>query len=115
MKNVNENSTNGKAEKPAKPSPDFPLFAHATGRWAKKIRGKMFYFGPWRDPNGALEKWKREREDLEAGRTPTPADAVGLTIRELCNRFLTAKRHLVDTRELTERSFRDYHATCARL
>src|SRR5438445_8908239 len=91
MTKLNESRTNGKPQKPEKPSPDFPLFPHATGRWTKKIRGSLHYFGPWRDPAGALAKYKRERDDLEAGRTPTPADAEGLTIRDLANRFLTAK------------------------
>jgi integrase len=115
MVQSSEHVANGKPRKPEKPRPDFPLTAHPTGRWCKKINRRTYYFGPWSDPEGALAKYNREREDLEAGRKPTPAEAVGLTVRDLVNRFLTTKRHLADTREITEGTFRDYHATSGRL
>lgn len=97
--------------KPKKPYPDFPLFPHATGRWAKKIRGKFHYFGKWEDPDGALQKYVEQRDDLQAGRTPRTQNG-GLTVREACNQFLDSKRHLVDTCELSPRTWDDYHRVC---
>jgi hypothetical protein len=44
--------------RPAKPTPDFPLFAHGNRQWAKKIKGKLHYFGPWSDPEAALAKYE---------------------------------------------------------
>src|SRR5437764_10936357 len=100
--------------KPSKPYPAFPLTAHPAGCWCKKIRGKLHYFGPWADPDGALKKYLDQKDDLHAGRTPR-VRGDGLTVRDLLNRFLTSKRHLVDTREITERTFADYFQTCKRI
>ncbi len=75
--------------KPVQPRKDFLLCPHATKRWAKKVRGKLHYFGPV-TPEGdhgaqaALERWLEQKADLLGGRTPrTPAE--GLTVRELLN------------------------------
>jgi integrase len=104
----------GKPAKPDKPYPDFPLTAHPAGCWCKKIRGKIHYFGPWADPEGALKKYLDQKDDLHAGRKPREASE-GLTVKELCNRFLAAKDALVRSRELTKRSWQDYKDACALL
>jgi integrase len=100
-----------------KPRPDFPLFPHPRGYWAKKIRGKMHYFGRTRDdPDGeqALARYLLDRDDLHAGRIPR-AKVEGLTVRVLVNRFLTSKQRQADRAEIKPKTFSDYHAVAARL
>ena len=103
-----------KTAKPKKPYPEFPLFPHATKRWAKKIRGKMHYFGPWDNPDAAVAKYLAERDRLQAGLPPvgvTPADT-RLTMRELVNQFLNSKRRLMENAELSARMHHDYYGNC---
>jgi integrase len=100
-----------KPAKPAKPYPDFPLTPHPAGYWCKKIRGKLHYFGPWGDPDGALAKYNEQKEDLHAGRTPRlEADAV--TVKQLVNDFLHAKQQAVDVGELARLTWGDYKTAC---
>jgi integrase len=106
MKKQSNGST--KSSKPAKPHPDFPLFPHATKRWAKKVRGEFHFFGPWRDPEGALEEWLRVKDDLLAGRKPRDkSDPGGPTVELVTNAYLTRKEQLRDSGEISDRTFQD--------
>jgi hypothetical protein len=69
----NHSTSPSSPNKPAKPYPEFPLFPHATRRWAKKSRGKLHYFGPWSDPDGALTKYLEQKDALRAGCKPREA------------------------------------------
>lgn len=100
--------------RPCKPSADYPLFPHATGRWAKKIRGKLHYFGKWDDPDGALTRYLDQKGALHAGLTPVDSRE-GLTVLHLCGRFLTAKKQATANGELSARTFGEYTALCKRL
>jgi hypothetical protein len=101
-------------QKPLKPRKDFPLFPHANGQWCKKIRGKQYFFGVWGKTDEAETEYLRVREYLQAGRKP-PTPGNGCRLSDLCNRFLNAKRAMVDSQELSIRTFHDYHAGCAEI
>ena len=58
-----------KGDKPAKPRPDFPIYPHAVGKWAKTIRGHTYCYGVRSDPEGALDEYLDQKDDLYAGRT----------------------------------------------
>lgn len=101
--------------KPDKPRPDFPLTPNGNGQWSKKIRGRVYYFGPWSDPDAALTRYLEVKDDLHAGRTPRARGDDRATLCDLANEFLTVKQHRVETGELSQRSLNEYKATCQRL
>jgi integrase len=105
-------STPAPPSKPEKPTPDFPLFAHATKRWAKKIRGQLHYFGRWDDPDGALANYLSQREALHSGKTPADDDTQGLTVYQLAAKYLTYKQMDRDAGIITGRTFDAYGAVC---
>jgi integrase len=100
-------------KRPKKPYPDFPLSPHASGKWQKKIRGKIYYFGHWArvvkgkltriEGDGwkeALDLYKSQADDLHAGRTPRTSQE-GVTLADVCNQFLTAKQRKVNEYKAT--------------
>jgi integrase len=101
-------------QKPDKPRENFPLFPHPNGQWCKKILGKQHFFGVWAKPDEAEAEYLRVREYLQAGRKP-PTPGNGCRLKDLSNRFLNAKRAMVDSQELSIRTFNDYHAGCAEI
>lgn len=122
--------------RPKKPYPDYPLYAHPTGYWSKKINGKILSFGRWgRVVKGvvnalpyeegwqaALAAYKARVDDVHAGRiretvvkSKPVAVSEGLTIGAVCNRFLAAKMRQRDAGEITARTFEEYRQATDRL
>ena len=91
--------------------------SHMPPEGGEEDRGKFHYFGKVaNDPEGkvALDKWLDQKDALLAGRVPrTKVEEV--TIRDLCNRFLSAKKTLLDNGELNPHTFKDAYSTCQRV
>lgn len=101
--------------KPKKPHADFPLTAHSSGQWCKKVLGKIVYFGTWDDPDAALNRWLAEKDYLLAGRVPPAEAADRNTVRDLVNRFMDAKDARLKNGELSIHTWRDYDRVCDEL
>jgi integrase len=105
-------------KKPTKPYEGFPLYAHGSGHWAKKIRGKTHYFGRWDGDTtkwkAALELFEKERDALYAGRDPNNFNE-GLVLGRALDLFLSSKIRLVRAGELAETTYQDYRKTCKKL
>jgi integrase len=101
--------------KPAKPHPDYPLFPHGSGQWARKIRGKLFYFGSWKDSDAALNYYLEVKDDLLAGRKPRPRGSDELTVANLCDLFLGSRERRVETGDLERRTFEEYETEAKRV
>ncbi len=98
-------------KRPEKPYPGFPLFPHANGQWAKKIRGRMHYFGKFANGWEAAEAlYNQQREDLHAGRKPRDVDG-GLTVPDLFTLYLEAAEVRVKTGEMNRDSWTDTQRT----
>ena len=106
------NSTRTAARtKPKKPRKDYPLFPHNCGQWAKKVRGKIHYFGVWADAQAALDEWLRVKDELLAGREPRSREGE-FTVADICYAFLEYSDGKVTDGDLTQRSFSDYEKAC---
>lgn len=94
-----------KPDKPGKPFKEFPLFAHATGQWCRKIHGKFHYFGKWDNPDAALEEYMKQRDYLYAGLTP-PHESK--TLYDLIEAFKTDKLKTLEAGKINERTYKEY-------
>jgi hypothetical protein len=105
-----------RSAKPEKPYPDFPLFAHATRRWAKKIKGRLWYFGSWADGwEAALNRFQNEKNDIFAGIDPRIPKADHYSVGKLGNDFLNLKRQELDQGAIRARHFRDLYDSVGRM
>lgn len=105
-----------KTPKVKKPYPEYPLFAHASNQWAKKIKGRMWYFGTLDDHVAALDKYNEQVHDIQAGRDPRRTkkqlSAAELSVYDMCNLYMIRQETRIKTGEVGQRHFGDCLLSC---
>jgi len=103
-----------KARKPQWPYPNIvTMTAHPSGYWCKKIKGKLYYFGPIDQPDVALARYQEDGPDLHAGRVPRRRRRgqwiESTTVANAANAFMSVKTDQLDAGEISPNTWRDYH------
>jgi integrase len=95
--------------------PRFPLFQHRNGQWAKKIDGKLGYFGV--DRLAALRKYEAHLRSCTTitDRVTFGARFADLQLHQLVTSFLASKMRLLDSGELRPRTLNEYQENCDRV
>jgi len=93
----------------AHPDSSCPLWLHPSGRWTIKRRGRQFYFG--KDAKEAHKLWEAGQHWYEQGQLPPDRQDVP-RVRDLLNKFLTARLEDRDSGDLAYVTFRDYERAC---
>lgn len=89
-----------------------PLFKHRNGQWAKKIKGKFYYFGT--EYEAALSSYLEDKDHLMAGRGK-PAKSSEPSIVELANLYHAGCRVRVSSGDLSQGTLDESERTLRRL
>jgi len=84
------------------------LLVHRSGRWARKMRQRLEYFGPVTAESdfGYFAALQRHNEAVTGS---NPGSGQGVTLLDLCNKYLAVKEEERDRGELTEAHFANIH------
>lgn len=88
----------------------FPVRPRKDGRFQKRIRGVLHYFGRDGNRDAALAEYDRVKHDLYAGRAPRqrPGEGDALPVARLVNLFLADKEHEVAEETLDGETFKQH-------
>lgn len=103
-----------------KPYPEFPLFPHQNGQWAKTIEGSTYYFGAVsEDYRKALKRYCEVRDSIKAGRKIprkiTGGEGFSVSVCDLMDSFLAARDKDVENGTLRKASWNEYLRTARRI
>lgn len=122
-KSIEPTAARKSVDRPKKP-PGFPLGPHPSGKWQKKVDGKIEFFGRWgkvvngtmkRIPGDGIKEALAEYQAFLINGKKTPKSDDGFTVKDLGNEFLNVKLLRLQSAEINGRTFAEYKQISERL